>query len=73
MRVTVPLSRQRRLSIGHSRDFGWWAMRWQKGDRTGWEGWDPRWDDESPDGGVREPRPPRPSPLQGAAELPEPD
>jgi hypothetical protein len=73
MPVTVPLGMRSRLSVGHSRVRGWWAVRWRKTDPTGWKGWDPRWDDDSPDSGVREPRRPPPSPLQGAAELPEPD
>jgi hypothetical protein len=73
MPVTVRLGKRRRLSVGHSRENGWWAVRWRKPPPTGWEDWDPRWDDDSPGGGVREPRRPPPSPLHGAAELPEPD
>ena len=73
MPITVPLGTRSRLSIGHNPEVGWWAVRWRKPERSGWEGWDPRWDDGPPDAGVREPRRPPPSPLQGAAELPEPD
>jgi len=78
MPITVPLGTRSRLSIGNNPEVGWWAVRWRKPrwrqwERSGWEDWDPRWDDDSPDTGVREPRRPPPSPLQGATELPEPD
>ena len=73
MPVTVALGARSRLSIGYSRMAGWWVVRWHKTEPSGWEGWDPRWDDDSPDAGVREPRIPPLSPRHGAAELPEPD
>ncbi len=73
MPVTIPLGVRSRVIIGHSSEMGWYAVRWRKPPSRGWDEWDPRWDDGPPDGGVREPRRPSPSPLQGAAELPEPD
>ena len=74
MHVTIPLGMRHRVRIGHSPRLGWWTVRWRRPAGTGWEGWNLGWDDDgSPGAGVREPRRPPPSPLQGAAELPEPD
>jgi hypothetical protein len=66
MPVTIALGPRRRLSIGRSREAGWWAASWRRPSSTddlGWHG-----GEEPPDIGVREPRVPPLSPRSGAAE-----
>jgi hypothetical protein len=74
MRITIPLGREMRWSIGHTRD-GWFTMRWRKPPEPLWypdPGDEPGGGDDDGLTGVREPRKPSPSSQAGDVALPRP-